>query len=78
MDELYTFVKERVLQGATLDLCDLNGIQIARLFQPHHGINGHFAEKVLVSRQDLGAQGRPRDVHQIFPEFLGVITVVTS
>ena len=73
-----TFVKEGVLQGSTFNLDNLNGIKISGLFQPENCINSHLGEEVFVGRQDLGAEGCPGDVHQVFLELFRVGAVIVG
>ena len=76
MVSLHTFIQERLLQGSSLDLCNLNGIEVAGALQSEDGIHRQLGEEILVLAQDLGGQSCPGDVHQILPEQILVLAVV--
>ena len=73
---MLTLVQEGVFERAAGNPGDLDGVEVAALLQPEHGVDRHLGEVVLVLRQNLGAERGARDVHQVLPEGRFVAAVV--
>lgn len=74
--EQEAFVQERIGESRAAFLYNLYRGQIAGALETQHRVYRELAEVLLVLRQDLGAQCRARDVHQILAETFGIAGVV--
>lgn len=69
------FLEVRVAELAAELLDNLNGLKVARLFDPERCVDGKVGEVLLGLCQDLGAQRRARNVVEIVTESLSVRAV---
>merc|ERR1712038_371728 len=76
--EKETFIQERLLQGSSLDLCNLNGVKVAGALQSENCINSQLREEILVLTQDFGGQSSPGDVHEVLSEKILVLAVISG
>lgn len=63
-----TFVQVGVDEAAAQLLDDVDGLQVARALEPHHGVHGELGEVRLVVREQLGGQRGAGDVQQVVLE----------
>mmetsp|Transcript_9730 Transcript_9730/g.13306 ORF Transcript_9730/g.13306 Transcript_9730/m.13306 type:complete len:334 (+) Transcript_9730:749-1750(+) len=67
---------ERVSEGATGLLDDLDVVEVTAALQSQHGLNGKLSERLAIVEQQLRGEGGHGDVAQVLLEGLGVVRVV--